>query len=141
MTDISTLSSFIIVAFVDAGCWTGMHLRQAEIVAGGKEESKQGWDVDLDGPYTYIWAGQVSWCLLLNLTSRNVPPYPICHVQSKLSLSIYILLVQSHILHRILGFPRRSINYSESSCTMGNRSASPPQPHRYTYRKQMEIKD
>ena len=44
MTDISTLSSFIIVAFCVywAGLgWTGMHLRRTEIVAGGKEGSKQ----------------------------------------------------------------------------------------------------
>jgi len=62
------------------------------------------------------------------LTSRHVPPYPICHLHSKLSLSIYILLIQSHIFLRRPRFPSRNY-YSGSSCNLTMWNAKAPPPH------------
>jgi hypothetical protein len=123
MTEMSTLSSFIVVAF--CGCWaglgwTGMHLRRAEIVAGGKEGSKQArTGRGSDGRtriYGQFWSlGVYLRCLLLKVTSR----FPIPHLPSALKTFAlyYILLIQSHIFLRRPRFPSRNY-YSGSSCTM-----------------------
>lgn len=74
MTDFSTLSFFNYGSVLaDAGGarlgWTGMHLRWAEIVAGAKEASKQGRDVNLDGWTLHVYMGRSGplGLLLLNV--------------------------------------------------------------------------
>lgn len=72
-----------------------MHLRWAEI-GSWREGCKQGRDVDLDEQDLTSTYGQVRslgvYCLMSR--SRNVPPYPICHLQSKLSL-LYLYLAHA----------------------------------------------
>ena len=148
MTDISTLGSFIVVAF--CGCWAG--LGQAGLgciydglklsLVGRKQASKQArTGCGSDGrtrTYGQFWSlGVYLWCLLLNVLSRHVPPIP--HLPPALkALTLYLyLLIQSHIFHRLPRFPSKKY-YSGSPYTILNTNTSPP--HTDINTEPMEIK-
>ena len=148
MTDISTLSSFVVVAF--CGCWAGLGWTGLGCIydglklslVGRKEASKQGLDVDLMVVHVHMGSSGLSVFIsgVYCLTSRHVPPYPICHLHSKLSLSIYILLIQSHIFLRRPRFPSRNY-YSGSSCNLPCEIRRHPHLTPILIRNQWEIKE
>jgi hypothetical protein len=103
MTDISTLSSFVVVAF--CGCWAGLGWTGLGCIydglklslVGRKEASKQArTGCGSDGrtrTYGQFWSlGVYLWCLLLNVTSRS----PIPHLPSALkTFALYLYFTHS----------------------------------------------